>query len=63
MADQRFSLRDSELDLPPVLPDVEELAERNRVAWLTAQQRLDPSPRVELARTFYRDALRARIRH
>jgi hypothetical protein len=46
-----------------VLPDVKELAERNRAAWLAARQRLDPSPRVEVARVFYRDALRARMRH
>ncbi|MBI2391085.1 MAG: hypothetical protein HYV09_15945 [Deltaproteobacteria bacterium] len=62
MADERverFSLRDSELGLP----GIDELAERNRASWIAARQRLDPSPRIEVARQFYKDALRARIRH
>lgn len=59
MADERFSLRESQLDLPRL----DALAERARESWIAARKRMDPSPRAEVAKTFFRDALRARIRH
>jgi hypothetical protein len=57
MADERFSLRDSELDLPRVKGE-----DRISASWMAARQRLDPSPRHEWARVFFKDALRARWR-
>ena len=55
MADERFSLRDSELDLPRA----EENGERISASWIAAKQRLDPTPRDEIARVFFKDAMRA----
>ena len=57
MADERFSLRESELDLPRV-----EGGERISASWVAAKQRLDPTPRDELARVFFKDAMHARLR-
>jgi hypothetical protein len=56
-ADERFSLRDSELDLPR-----SEEGERISASWTAAKQRLDPTPRDELARVFFKDSMRARLR-
>jgi hypothetical protein len=58
MADERFSLRDSELDLPRA-PEGEE---RISASWFAAKQRLDPSPRDEVARVFFKDAMRMRLK-
>ena len=57
MADERFSLRESELNLPRV-----EGEERISASWIAARQRLDPSPHHEVARTFFRDALAATLK-
>lgn len=59
MADERFSLRDSELDLPRAR---EEGEERISASWIAAKERLDPTPRDEVARMFFKDALRAHLR-
>ncbi len=63
MPDDRFSLRESELDLPTYEEQRGILAERSRASWLSAKSRLDPSPRLDIARAFFRDALRALVRH
>jgi hypothetical protein len=57
MADERFSLRDSELDLPRA--DGED---RISSSWIAARQRLDPSPRDEIARVFFQDSMRAALK-
>lgn len=58
MADERFSLGDLDLDLPRA-PEGEE---RISASWLAAKQRLDPTPRDEIARVFFKDGVRARLR-
>lgn len=57
MADERFSLRDSELDLPRA--DGEE---RISSSWIAAKQRLDPSPHAEIARVFFKDSILAALK-
>ncbi len=57
MADERFSLRDSELNLPRADDE-----ERVSASWVAARQRLDPSPRVEIARVFFKDSMRAALK-
>jgi hypothetical protein len=57
MADERFSLRDSELDLPRF-----EGEDRISASWVAARQRLDPSPRDEIARVFFKDAMEAALK-
>lgn len=57
MADERFSLRESELDLPRY-----EGEERISASWIAARQRLDPSPRDEIARVFFKDAMQATLK-
>ena len=57
MADERFSLRDSELDLPRF-----EGEDRISASWIAARQRLDPSPRHEIASVFFKDAMLAALK-
>jgi hypothetical protein len=57
MADERFSLRDSELDLPRYSGE-----DRISASWTAARERLDPSPRDEIARVFFKESMRAALK-
>lgn len=54
MSDERFSLRDSELNLPRADDEG-----RISASWVAVRKRLDPSPRHEIARVFFKDAILA----
>lgn len=57
MADERFSLRDSDLNLPRF-----EGEERISASWISARQRLDPSPHHEIAKVFFKDSILAALK-